>query len=61
MEPEYIVGIKAAAKYVERTDRTIKNWIKSVRPGGVPWLPVERIGKKMRFKRTDLDKCRKQT
>jgi len=57
---EYVVGIKKAAEYVGRSERTIKNWIKSLKSEGVPWLPVERTGKKMRFKKADLDKCRKQ-
>jgi len=57
---EYVVGIKAAAKYVGCSRRTISNWTKTLKAEGVMWLPCERVGNKMRFKKADLDKCRKQ-
>jgi excisionase family DNA binding protein len=58
---EYVIGIKEAAKYLGKSERTIRSWIRrewlrADRPGGQGKNP----GKLIRFKRTDLDNCRKQ-
>ena len=51
-EPDYFFSYKDAAEYIGRTARTITNW---KRDG---WLKVEKMGKKVRIARTDLDKCK---
>jgi hypothetical protein len=52
--PEYFTSIKAAAKYAQKSERTIKNW---KRDG---WLKVEQVGKKIRIAKNDLEKCIKK-
>jgi excisionase family DNA binding protein len=50
--PECFLSYKDAAEYIGVSERTIKNWKKR------SWLKVEKIGKKVRIAKTDLDKCK---
>lgn len=43
------IGIKAAAKYLDVTKDTIRNWIKKTD------IPAHKIGKLWKFKRAELD------
>lgn len=49
--PEYFHGFAEAAKYVGKSERTVKEW---KRRG---WLEVEQEGRKIRVSRSELDKC----
>ena len=52
IEPDYFLSYKNAAEYIGVSERTIKNWKRR------SWLKVEKVGKKVRIAKTDLDKCK---
>lgn len=43
------IGIEAAAKYLDVTKDTVRNWIKKTD------IPAHKIGKQWKFKRAELD------
>lgn len=47
---EKYIGIEEAAKYLDIKVVTLRNWIKNK-----PDMPVHRIGKLWKFKRSELD------
>ena len=50
--PDYFFSYKKAAQYIGVTERTIKNWKRD------NWLKVEKIGRKVRIAKTDLEKSK---
>lgn len=52
--------VKEAAAYVRCSERTIRNWLKQKSDTGQPMLPGEqKVGRKIRIPKADLDKWRK--
>lgn len=49
---EYFTSKESAAEYAGVTRRTISNWLQR------EWLTAENVGRKIRIKKADLDKCR---
>jgi excisionase family DNA binding protein len=53
--PDWFTSYASAAKYANKTTRTIRNWIRN------DWLKgVEKKGRKIRIPRAELDKCIKR-
>jgi excisionase family DNA binding protein len=52
--PEWFTNCASAAKYAKVSEKTIRNWVKR------DWLSVEKVGRKIRIARVELDKCIKR-
>jgi hypothetical protein len=57
--PEWFTDYASAAEYAKVSEKTIRNWTNKL-DGNRQWLPVEKVGRKIRIARTDLDKCIKR-